>query len=377
MTHDIAVRALRRAANKNSFVRACEEIVRNAKHVKIDDKALTAYADSLRKPSFIPDWHDYLSDRIVDRGNGQYIQDKDTRMRAALFELAQNCSINGGYTYKGADGKTEKWQKDGSGAAALLHSLKTLWAHAAVPGVTQHDPDVANAVMKKLLQDVPEQAFRDERISLLAAFAERSAVGYINYGYGLAKRSPDHFVFDYRTTMTLGESNVLAFHEDPFRKKILLLPVLFASYAQSEGVTVELDLPIPSDYRVPQTLHNIGVLRLSKVLAREINSGKLFTQDEAAVTELRAASVVAVDRILERARARLAQEHPGFRLEINHLDADMWFAGRLFDKPADALDEKKQRIRTELESFGKKSGFREPGFKARADQAINVHTLRF
>lgn len=377
MIHDKSVRTLRAATTKSAFMAACAEIVRDARDVAIDDRTLDAYAATIRKPAFIPNWHEYLSDRVVDRGNGAYITDKVARMKTALFELAQNCSINAGYTYRGADGRTLKWERDGSGAAALMDTLQALRANAAVPGIDQHDPEQARAAMKPLLQAVPEGAFRNERLSLLAHFAAAGAKGYLDYGFDLARRGNDRFVFDYRTTMTLGESNILAFHEDPFRKKLALLPILFASYAAGEGAQVELDLPIPADYRVPQTLHNIGVLRLSKNLARAIESGTLFAQDDAAVTELRAASVVAVEKILEKARRRLSANHPEFRLEINHLDADLWFAGRLFDKPMAALDEKKQAIRAGLEKLGRGSAAHFPAHRGRATSAINVHTMRF
>ena len=377
MKHDASVRALRGAATYDAFLRACETIVKNARHVRIDDAALDAYADSVRKPAFIPAWEDYLSDRIIDRGNGQYIKDKDARLKAALFELAQNCSVNAGYTYAGDDGVTRKWERGGSGAAALQDTLKKLWAHAAVPGVTQTDADIASAVMRPLLADVPEKAFREERISILSAFADAHSAGYLDYALNRARQPDGSLRFDYRTTLFLGESNPRGFQEDPFRKKLMLLPVMFASYAHSEGVAVELDIPVPADYRVPQTLHNIGVLRLSPHLVGGIEKGKLFGEDHDAVTELRAASVIAVERILQRARTRLATAHPGFRLEVNHLDADLWFAGRLFDKAAHELDEKKQKIRNGLEAIGQGSGFNKPGFTARTDRAINVYTMRF
>lgn len=377
MSQDKFIRALRHVQTTREFVNLCAQIIEHSPLVKIDEKALNNYADSLRKPAFLPDWHDYLSDRIINRNSENYIKDQQERMRAAMFELAQNCAINGGYIYRGADGKIKKWARDGSGAAALQQSLKTLWAHAAVPGVTKHDPVSARAAMEPLWQDIPEQAFRNERLGLLAAFAEAQAQNFLNYGYGLARRNTKRFHFDYRTTMIMGESNVLAFHEDPFRKKLLLLPVLFASYAASEGEDVQLDLPIPADYRVPQTLHNMGVLRLNAALARTIEAGQLFSADDPAVTSLRAASVVAADKILQRVRARLTAEHPGFRFELNHLDADLWQAGRLFDKKPAALDAEKQQRRATLESFGKASNFHDPAFKGRAAKPINVHTLRF
>lgn len=377
MKHASSVRALRGAATFESFFGACEDIVKNARHVRIDDAALAAYADSLRKPAFIPAWEDYLSDRVIDRGNGLYIKDKDARLKAALFELAQNCSVNGGYTYPGAKGVTHKWERGGSGAAALQHTLKKLWANAAVPGITQPDADIARAVMRPLLADVPEKAFREERLSILSAFAEKNSAGYLDYAMTRARRADGSYHFDYRTTLFAGECNPRGFQEDPFRKKLLLLPVMFASYAHSEGVKVELDIPAPADYRIPQTLHNIGVLRLSPHIVRGIENGKLFGEDHDAVTELRAASVVAVERILQHARPRLAAEHPGFRLEVNHLDADLWFAGRLFDKAPAELDEKKQKIRAGLEAIGQKSGFTNQAFAARTGKAINVYTMRF
>jgi hypothetical protein len=63
---------------------------------------------------------------------------------------------------------------------------------------------------------------------------------------------------------------------------------------------------------------------------------------------------------------------------IHHLDGEKWFVGRLFDKPMDQLDEKKQRLRTLFEKIGQESGFSEKAFmRSKAGLSIAVPTMWF
>jgi len=373
MKHDKALSALKKAQTKEDFFKACREIVDNADHVRIDNDVIVAYADSIRKPDFIPNWHDYLSEQVTQPNSPDYIKDKGTRLKRAMIEFAINCSINSGYTYEGEDGKTLKWEINGSGAAALRAKLDEMWDKNSVPGISYFGSDI-EITLQQIFADVP--AFSKERVAILSEFTN-AAWDKVSDAMERAKTGEDHYIFNFEDLPLLGKLSPLGFMEDPFRKKVSLLSILFASYASGEGVSTELDIPVPADYRVPQTMHNIGMIHLSDDCVDGIENGRLFEENAQEVTEMRAATVIIAEQLLQMARKRLEKEESGFRLEMNHLDGEFWFAGRLFDKPMEDLDEKKQKIRKAYEAFGKKSKFSEPGFMQCTGKAINVSTMRF
>jgi hypothetical protein len=374
MKHHKNVEKLKQASCKKDFVKACESIVKDADYVKIDHKALESFANAIRKPAFVPNWHDYLSDSVTKKASPKYIKDKEFRLKRAFFELALSCSVNAGYTSKGIDGKTTKWEKDGSGAAALMKSFDYMWKRNIVPGIHLHDPFVA--VSESQLAFSADPAFSEKRAEILSSFTGSRPQDVLFHSLDVAKNSDDSYKVDFDQFSYIGFSNYEGFAEDPFWKKAALLQIMFAGFAESEGVDVELDTIIPADYRIPQTWHNAGVLRFSDHLVQKIESDYLFGEDDQEVTEVRAASVVVAERILKLVKPRLKKEE-GFNYQINHLDADLWFAGRLFDKKPNELDPKKQKIRAAYEAIGKNSGFCQLGFNKKTSRAMNVFTMRF
>lgn len=193
---------------------------------------------------------------------------------------------------------------------------------------------------------------------------------------GLARTENDGYHIDFKNLKQVAKISPDGFAEDPFLKKAALLPIMFAGYAGAEGVDVELDTIIPADYRVPQTWHNIGILRLSDEFVKQVEEGRLFDENDAMVTELRAATVLAGEEIVSRAKPRLLADE-NFLYQIHHVDGEAWFAGRLFDKAPEELDDKKRAIRDSFEKIGQESGFSEPGFMKRTQKPMNVSTMRF
>jgi hypothetical protein len=148
-----------------------------------------------------------------------------------------------------------------------------------------------------------------------------------------------------------------------------LLPILYAGLAHNKIApdSVTTDAIVAADYRVPQTDHNMGLLRFSDALVDRLDSGELMGEDDPMVAEIRATTwVLNVDTLALRPD-----------LQSHHLDGEKWFAGRLFDKPFEKLDEKKQRMRQRLEAFGQSSGFQEDGFMRRSGKAMAVASMRF
>jgi hypothetical protein len=83
------------------------------------------------------------------------------------------------------------------------------------------------------------------------------------------------------------------------------------------------DLTVFADYRVPQTLHSMGVIRYEPSLLSDISSNKLIPYGSKQELEIRAATVVGTDMLT----AELNEYHNG-SLNVLHADYLLWSAMR-------------------------------------------------
>lgn len=350
--------ALRQATAYRPFVAVCRDIVKSSNHVRIDKGAVEAYAASLRVPDYIPCWGEYLTPR-----------NKSIWARTHDFiELAINVSINAGYLYRASDGATAKWELDGSGAAALRAKMDVVRNMGALPGLQLKTPDAVVERLSPVFNGVP---FADLRLQIWQGFAGKKPVSALRDLLYSTRRTvgakQHHFTFDH--LKALAEINPVGFGEDPFLKKAALLPILFAGVAHNKIMpgSVTMEPFCVADYRVPQTDHNIGLLRMSDELIARLDAGELMHQSDPMVTDIRASSWVINDMILN------------LRPDIQpyHIDGEKWFAGRLFDRPVELLKDSHRAIRHTLEKIGCESGFSEKGFVRKAKKPMSVQTMRF
>jgi hypothetical protein len=353
-------RALRNAKTKKDFVDACRSYT--TPDVMVDKKALNNYASNIYKPSFIPAWDEYTKP-------GQTIE-KD------FLELAASTCINAGYLYSDANGNTQKWEIDGSGAAALLAKMDEVRNISAIPGIDILDPAKLKNTLSNTFNNIP---FENERLEIweeLASIAGSAKVSTVldmakilNMIGAADKDKKSVYHFDFESLRDLASALPKGFGADPYLKKAALLPILFAGRAHNKVSedSVTMDIIIPSDYRVPQTLHNIGVLRFSDNLVDTLDSGTLLDEDDHYVAQIRAKTIVAVEDILA-----LRND-----LQMHHVDGELWFAGRLFDTDSSKLDEKKTKIKDGLEAIKTSSSFKKKGFTKNTKQPMNVSTMRF
>ena len=163
-----------------------------------------------------------------------------------------------------------------------------------------------------MLSNVP---FSKERFAI---FEETCTVDAANAIQQLEKLSKgdNGYAFDMNSVEFLAEKFPKAYGDDPYRKKAVLLLLMVAGHLRSRGIDVELnDLIVPADYRIPETLNAAGVIKMSDDMVRRIEAGELFDQNDKAVTELRAASIKAVNEI-----CRLSG------LNIDQVDLALWMA---------------------------------------------------
>lgn len=297
---------LSKARTTKGFVAAMKRLIKNSPWVTIDHAKLSSVAASLTDSPRLLDWKGYISDAAFDAS--------PANLNRAMFELALNIANQSGFITQGADGKAQKWEIGGSGAAAMVQLIAKIREEKLLPGIDLTDPARIPAAIGPLLDGVP---FKAERLAIFEEFAKPGAYQAIGRILDDAKTGENCYRFGLNSVKALAKVFPKSFGDDPFYKKAALVLIAMAGFSRPRGIEVELDVPVPADYRLPQTLEAFGVFRFPAALNEALNQGKAFHEDHPAVQHLRAASVVA--------SAELSQK-TGY--DAAAIDALLWSAAR-------------------------------------------------
>lgn len=109
---------------------------------------------------------------------------------------------------------------------------------------------------------------------------------------------------------------------DPFFKRAQLFVGMVQGRFQHFDLGLE-DLTVFADYRVPQTLHSMGMLRFNPPFLKSIASNKLVHYGSKQELELRAATIVGADMLTSH-----LNEYHGGVLNALHADYLLWSAMR-------------------------------------------------
>lgn len=326
--------------NRSNFIDFNNHILTRSEDVRIDEDCLSAYAESLSKPDFVPNWREYAST------NG-----KDD-IESAFYDLALNAAQNSGYYAVDSNGKFSKWELDGSGAKALVQKLDELETVGLRP--TLHGAQVDINALKKSISSLP---YADERMAIFSEFNAPKNKDELIDIFRKCVTVGEEYIFSFENLKKLSDLMICGFGKDPFKKKLFLTPVLMAGFVYSfNGHDVKTEGLAPADYRIPQTLHNIGILRFSDRLVNFLDREEIMPENSEYVRSIRAASIISVEKIL--------QLRPDIKL--HHIDGDLWYKGR---KP-EALDQI-------AEQFSQKSSFSSKYYMKRSKKPMIVPTMHF
>ncbi len=112
---------------------------------------------------------------------------------------------------------------------------------------------------------------------------------------------------------------------DPFFKRAQLFIGMVQGRFNHFDAGLE-DLTVFADYRVPQTLHAMGMLRYNFELFNTISSNDLIPYGSRQELEIRAATIVLTDTLLDK-----LNEHHSGSLNALHIDYLLWSAMRKRD----------------------------------------------
>jgi len=290
-----------------AFIENCKDILARQSDVVINDKALEAFAQTLKASSFIPDWKEYISAAANDEAQYDF--------KRAFYEMAMIVANQGGFIYEDAAGVAQKWQVNGSGARAMVEKMAEIRDAGALP-FYDLSPAAVEANIRPLLAGVP---FADERIAIFKSFADparhQAVMDLLDGAFDGGK-----YTFDMAFAEKLAQVMPEGFGNDPFFKKSILTALMASANGHHHGVKTDVsDMTIAADYILPQVLNadHIGVLSFSPALTEKLQKREMFRENADAVTALRAAAVVACERLAEISG-----------LSAQDIDGALWLAGR-------------------------------------------------
>ena len=319
-----------RSKTHHAFIENCADILARQSDVVINDHALEVFAQTLKASSFVPDWKEYISAAAND--DAQY------DFKRAFYEMAMIVANQGGFIYEDADGVSQKWQVNGSGAKAMVEKMAAIRDAGALPfydlkpevveaairpllaagALPFYDlkPEVVEAAIRPLLAGVP---FADERIAIFKSFADparhQAVMDLLDTAFDGEK-----YTFDMAFAEKLAQEMPEGFGNDPFLKKSILTTLMASANGHHHNIKTDVsDMTIAADYILPQVLNadHIGVLSFSPALTEKLQRRDMFRENANEVMALRAAAVVACEKLSEISG-----------LSAQDIDGALWLAGR-------------------------------------------------
>lgn len=289
--------------NKNEFLQKMQDIIDAGEHVRIDEDALALFAKNL-KP--VED-QESLWNHSFARAGGDTLHDHLVR---SFFVIAVNESQQSGCDYPDNEGQPARWEIDGSAAKAVNNKLNQMFEDGDLP--TWDIQELEPVHLQAHMAGVP---YAEERIKIFYEFCRPEAKTCIKGLVDKARQDEHRYRFDFNDVENLAKTFPTAFGSNEFRKKANLVPIVFASYASTKGVKVDLDVIAPTDHRLPQTFNGCGVLKFSNTILGKINNRIPFKQDEVLLQEIRASCILVFEKLKSMTD-----------LPVNEIDGALWMA---------------------------------------------------
>lgn len=266
------------------FVNQMRDVVKDSPWVSIDQEKLAQVSKSYKQRPQLFDWKGYISDETHSANPPD--------LNKAMFEFAIIIANQSGFIIGEEGEKGEKWGIKGSGAKAMVQKTAAMREQGGITINQSENPKVKIIIenVKPLLEDVP---FKENRLAIFEEFAKPDAYEKIGKILEQSKTGENEYTFSFDSVQKLAKAFPKSFGEDPFYKKASLLFIAMTGFGRSKGIDVKVDVPVASDYRLPKSLEDFGILKVNPELREAVNKDKVLHEDHPAVQHLRAATVVA------------------------------------------------------------------------------------
>ncbi len=283
------------------------------RHVTIDLDRVNEISKTLepQDPAKAYDFADDMTPEAADRT-------RPINPELVFFALALNISNQGGYIYECPNGKPAVWQKDGIDVNAFNDLFRELSEKDLLPGLPESrikNPDDVETLMKPaLVQENREPVpFLRDRLQVFKEFASPGAWEKLAKILNSTRKEDGSYHFDFKSIHDIAKTFPVSFGRDVFLKKAALLPMLFASNANTRGEKVSIDGIVAADFWLPWTDHNTGMTKLSDEIVESLEKQEIMRPDDLRVQQMRAATIVISDLM-----AQLSGK------QINEIDALKW-----------------------------------------------------
>ena len=238
------------------------------------------------------------------RGYVSPVDDIAPDLSRLFFELALTISQFGGFIGYQPDGDLQSWKREGSGIKAILATMDEIRVAKKVPGIDIHcdyDRELAHFFIRT--------SFGRERLDIVQEVGTPLSRLYFSNLIKLARRRDGSYRFNVLHMQGLGCRFPTAFGEDPvfYKKASLLLMTMEIALNQLGERAIAETFP-PADYRIPQILEGLGILKFTSDVSAKINNGHVFRLDDPEIHAIRAATVEAVGLIKSRYEQQQGRE---------------------------------------------------------------------
>jgi hypothetical protein len=254
-----------------------------ATSVRVDSDRIDAILPWLAPGPPNQAWRSYVSP--VDPANPD--------LPRLFYELALTISQFGGFIAHGGDGSLVTWKREGSGIKAILATMDAIRAARKLPQI-----DVVQDLERELAHFFIRTPFGAQRLDMLREVGRERSPRFFRNMLELARRRDGTFRFSALHMKGLACRFPTAFGEDPmfYKKASLLLMTMEIALNQLGHTAIAETLP-PADYRIPQILEGLGILRFSSELSDKVANNHVYRIDDPDVLAIRAMTVEAVGLI--------------------------------------------------------------------------------
>lgn len=259
----------------------------DASHVAVDDKMIVA----LDLPPVQIGSEGSMAAGKMDQGLGEEFE----------LSIALN-SINYQFWDIGQKGEFIRYAYKGEvGALGMVKAFKGAWSAPDSPiskarqGISMSASDV-----QKVFGNIPSPQSRADILNEVLSSPDLPRLAR-----ALADRAASQGIFDTAMASQLADAFPLAYG-DPVLKKAQLAVSEAWVKSKNAGFEVQSDLTAFADYQIPNILRALGVLLYSPSLAARIDGMQPLAYDSPEERAIRAASLIAVERIAQESGAPVA-----------------------------------------------------------------------
>lgn len=212
---------------------------------------------------------------------------------ASQFAIAMN-AINYMFWDKTDSGEFVRYQKDGQvGALAMTEAFRQAWENpeSHIQRALQQGIALTAQDIQEVFGDIPRPQSRADILNEVLLSPRLAELGET-----MAQVGQDNTAFDTALAAQLAQAFPLAYGDEVLKKAQLAVSAVWRE-ARMRGSEATCVLTAFADYQIPNVLRALNVLQYDENLAKRIDQGDLIEENSPEERAIRAAAILAVERL--------------------------------------------------------------------------------